>query len=30
MVNILRGERVAEGTWNHEENRAMTLQELED
>lgn len=30
MVNILRGERVAEGTWNHEENRAMTLEELDD
>lgn len=28
MVNILRGERVSEGTWNHEENRAMRLDEL--
>ncbi|MEX1199055.1 MAG: hypothetical protein WEB57_14490 [Pseudohongiellaceae bacterium] len=30
MVNILRGERVEEGTWNREENRAMTLEELDD
>jgi len=30
MVNILRGERVEEGTWNAEENRAMTLDEVND